>query len=655
MGSVRKGKKIYRKGKNKEHKQFATRLTIAFIIVSLVLIALTAYIFHIGESSRNKMTISLLDQARYKSLTIPARRGDIVDARGVLLATSIKTYDIAIDIKNIRSFIPREQQEEALNNRGVSEILDTTVKALADSFNLNEDEILDIIKEKPDSRYYVLVKNVNQNQKDNFESLYTLNEFEIAKIYAEKDEESAKQEIKNLRLEKSKMKDLIKGVIIETRYSRHYPYGDTASSLIGFCNSQSIGQTGVEKYYDTNLQGKDGKVYTYMDSSMMPVDKEISAEDGDLIQLTMDIRYQKVVEKYLKEFKRTHEVGGGEFGAKNIAVVVMDPKDASIKAMASNMGYDLNNPRNLRKNTNLSDKEIENMTDDQISKRLSELWKNYCVSEAYEPGSTFKPLLLAYALDSGAISYRSSFECKGHLKVGDRDIRCSSRVGHGIQNIKDALSNSCNVAFMQIGFRVKKEGLEACQNLFNFGLKTNIDLPDEVYTYNSIHRADNMNIADLATNSFGQNFDVSMIQMISAFSSLINGGTYYRPRVVESITNTLNNTTVENKPIVMRRTVSSNVSKSIRDYLYYTVFSRESDGEKEDTKRIEIGGKTGTAEKLPRDKSHYLISFIGFTPIEEPKLVCYVVIDEPNVPKQDNSKIAMELGKEIIRDLAKIK
>ena len=160
-----------------------------------------------------------------------------------------------------------------------------------------------------------------------------------------------------------------------------------------------------------------------------------------------------------------------------------------------------------------------------------------------------------------------------------------------------------------------------------------------------------MNIIDLATNSFGQNFDVSMVQLSSAFSSIINGGTYYRPRIVQSITDVYNNTTTENKPVILRKTVSSDTCLRLKNYLHETVKSRESKEELENKNRIEIGGKTGTAEKLPRDKKHYLISFIGFTPIESPKLVCYVVIDEPNVARQDNSKIAMELGKSLIREL----
>ena len=644
----KKRKKIRRKRNRKPNK--FTRLMIAFSGVSLVLLALVAYVFHIGMKNQSEMTINLLNQARYRSFEIPSRRGDIIDASGVVLATSIKTYDVALDVQYLLSV---DEKRQGVDGEETT-VLDTTVKELSDSFKIDEDKIRDIIKENSDDKYYVLIKGINQDQKDSFESKYIFRERDAAKIYSENSEEDAKTLIKKLKKEKSIMKDLIKGVILETKYTRHYPYKALASNVIGFCDSQNIGQTGIEKYYDDYLNGKNGKVYSYMDASMIPITKEKVLEDGRDLKLTLDIRYQKAVEKNLKEFKKEHE-GIGAYGAKNIAVIVMEPKTGAIKAMASNFGYDLNKPRDLEIYNLYTKEEIEKMTDTQLSDALNDLWKNYCISAAYEPGSTFKPLLLSYALDTGAVNYGSGFECKGHLEVGDRKINCSSRIGHGKENLEEALVNSCNVAFMKIGFNLKKEGLESCQNLFNFGLKTNIDLPDEVYTYNSIHRADNMNIIDLATNSFGQNFDVSMIQMITAFSSVVNGGTYYQPRLVSEIINTYNNTTIENKPVVIRKTVSENASKSLKKYLHITVKSRESKEELEDGKRIEIGGKTGTAEKLPRDKKNYLISFIGFTPIDEPKLVCYVVIDEPNVEKQDNSKIAMELGKKIIRELGSIK
>lgn len=627
------------------------RLMIAFFSVSLVLLALVGYVFYIGMNSRDEMTINLLNQARYRSSDIPSRRGDILDANGVVLATSIKTYDLALDIQYLLSV---DEKTEDINGNPTS-VIDTTIKELCDSFFLNENEIRDIIKEKPNSKYYVLLKGIGQNLKDDFEAKYTLKEREIAKIYSEHDEDTAKVLEKELREDKKIMKKLIRGVILETRYSRYYPYNSLASNVIGFCDSQGTGQTGLEKYYNHYLNGKNGKIYSYMDASMMPVTKEEVPEDGKYIKTTLDIRHQRVVEKHLREFRRTYEFGEGPYGAKNISVIVMDPSSGAVKAMVSNSGYDLNNPRNLELTKLYTKKQIEEMSDKETADALNSLWRNFSISNAYEPGSTFKPILLSYALDSGDVRYNNGFECKGHLEVGDRDIKCSSRHGHGKETLEQALVNSCNVAFMKIGFQVGKEGLESCQNLFNFGLKTNIDLPDEVYTYHTIHRAKNMNIIDLATNSFGQNFDVSMIQMISAFSSIINGGTYYKPRLVSDIINTYNNTTSENKAVVLRKTVSEDTAKSLRKYLHTTVKSRETQEELEDPKRIEIGGKTGTAEKLPRDKKNYLISFIGFTPIEEPKLVCYVVIDEPNVEKQDNSAIAMELGKKIIRDLNAIK
>ncbi len=633
--------------KKKKKKDYSSRLFILFIIVSLGLIAPAAYLFYVGTKNKDDATINMLNQERYKSYDIAARRGDIVDAQGTLLATSVKVYDVALDIQHLLSFAQKDAQGELQN----SPQIDTTISALSEDFGVDKDELRQTIMSKPQNRYYVVVKGVNQTQKENFESRFNLSEIEIARINAKYKKEEADNLIKKLRDEKNVQKDLIKGVILEDRYVRSYPYNNLASNAIGFCNQDGVGITGVEKYYNDILTGKNGRRYTYMDSSMMKTSKEEVPIDGNQIMLTLDMRYQRIIEKGIRDFENAHSDGAGKFGAKNIAIMVLDPNDGAVKAMATNNGYDLNNPRDLVKNAEYTQLEVDNMSEKNISDALNLLWKNYCVSEAYEPGSTFKPVVLSYAIDSGAVSLNSHFNCTGHLKVADRDIKCSSKFGHKDQSLGKALSNSCNVAFMQIGFKMKKEGLEKCQSLFNFGLKTGIDLPDEVYTYNSVRRAENMNIIDLATNSFGQNFDVSMVQLSSAFSSIINGGTYYRPRIVQSITDVYNNTTTENKPVILRKTVSSDTCLRLKNYLHETVKSRESKEELENKNRIEIGGKTGTAEKLPRDKKHYLISFIGFTPIESPKLVCYVVIDEPNVARQDNSKIAMELGKSLIREL----
>ncbi len=633
--------------KKRKRIDYRARLAILFSVVSLVLIALTGYLFYVGTKNKDDATINMLNQERYKSYDIAARRGDIVDAQGTLLATSVKVYDVALDIQYLLSFAQRDAQGELQN----SPQIDTTISAISEDFGVDKNELRQTIMSKPESRYYIVTKGVNQRQKDDFESRFNLSEIEIARINAKHKKEEADTIIEKLKAEKKSQKDLIKGVILEDRYVRSYPYNNLASNAIGFCDQNGVGITGVEKYYNDILTGKNGRRYTYMDASMMKTSKEEVPIDGNQLMLTLDMRYQRIVEREIKNFESSHNEGAGKFGAKNIAIMVLDPNDGAIKAMATNNGYDLNNPRDLVANAGYTPLEVENMSEKNLSDSLNLLWKNYCVSEAYEPGSTFKPIILSYAIDSGAVSLGSHFNCTGHFKVADRDIKCSSRIGHKNQNLGEALSNSCNVAFMQIGFNLKKDGLEKCQNLFNFGLKTGIDLPDEVYTYNSVRKAENMNIIDLATNSFGQNFDVSMVQMASAFSSIINGGTYYRPRIVQSITDIYNNTTTENKAVVLRKTVSGDTCSRLKKYLHETVKSRETEEELENENRIEIGGKTGTAEKLPRDKKHYLISFIGFTPIENPKLVCYVVIDEPNVLRQDNSKIAMNLGKNVIREL----
>ena len=454
--------------KKKKKKDYSSRLFILFIIVSLGLIAPAAYLFYVGTKNKDDATINMLNQERYKSYDIAARRGDIVDAQGTLLATSVKVYDVALDIQHLLSFAQKDAQGELQN----SPQIDTTISALSEDFGEDKDELRQTIMSKPQNRYYVVVKGVNQTQKENFESRFNLSEIEIARINAKYKKEEADNLIKKLRDEKNVQKDLIKGVILEDRYVRSYPYNNLASNAIGFCNQDGVGITGVEKYYNDILTGKNGRRYTYMDSSMMKTSKEEVPIDGNQIMLTLDMRYQRIIEKGIRDFENAHSDGAGKFGAKNIAIMVLDPNDGAIKAMATNNGYDLNNPRDLVKNAEYTQLEVDNMSEKNISDALNLLWKNYCVSEAYEPGSTFKPVVLSYAIDSGAVSLNSHFNCTGHLKVADRDIKCSSKFGHKDQSLGKALSNSCNFAIMQIGFKMKKEGLEKCQSLFNFCLKT---------------------------------------------------------------------------------------------------------------------------------------------------------------------------------------
>ena len=297
-------------------------------------------------------------------------------------------------------------------------------------------------------------------------------------------------------------------------------------------------------------------------------------------------------------------------------------------------------------------------------KALNELWRNFCVSDTYEPGSTAKPITVAAALETGVVHDGDTFLCDGNQTVGGHTIWCAKKTGHGIIDLEGALKFSCNDALMQIAAKLGEENYSKYQNLFNFGLRTGIDLPGEARTDSLIYYpADSapsenliMGSTDLATNSFGQNFNVTMIQMISAFSATINGGYYYQPHVVKKILDSDGGTVKNVEPVLLRTPISTKTSALIRRYLYNTMYGPQdangnnATGRGARIARYAMGGKTGTAEKIPRDKTNYVVSFIGFAPVDNPQVVLYVVVDEPNAVKQSTSSFAQEIWKNIMKD-----
>ena len=342
---------------------------------------------------------------------------------------------------------------------------------------------------------------------------------------------------------------------------------------------------------------------------------------------------------------------------------MMDPNTGEILAMASNRKYDLNQPYDLVANGIATQEESDAMTEEERLDKLNELWRNFCVSDTYEPGSTAKPITVAAALESGVVHDGDTFLCDGRQNVGGHEIWCAKKIGHGVIDLEGSLKFSCNDALMQIAAKLGEEEYSKYQNLFNLGLRTGIDLPGEARTDSLIYYAkdlapsDNlaMGATDLATNSFGQNFNVTMVQLISAFSATINGGYYYQPHVVKKIMDSNGGTVKNVEPILLRRPISSKTSALIRQYLHATMYGAQDANGNNATGRAAriagyaMGGKTGTAEKIPRDKTNYLVSFIGFAPADSPQVVLYVVVDEPNAPKQSTSSFAQEIWKNIMK------
>ena len=272
------------------------------------------------------------------------------------------------------------------------------------------------------------------------------------------------------------------------------------------------------------------------------------------------------------------------------------------------------------------------------------MWRNFCVNDTYEPGSPQKPFTVAGAMEEGTISGYESYVCGGKLNIGGWDIRCVARSGHGPLDVTQGLMKSCNVVMMNINAAQGAEKFLKYQKIFGFGEKTGIDLPGEADTSGLVYTAESMDSASLATNSFGQNYNCTMIQMASAFCSLINGGSYYQPHVMKQVLNEQGAVIRKNDARLVRETVSENTSAFIRNALYQTVSGVGGTAGAAQVPGYEIGGKTGTAQKQPRSAKNYLVSFIGFAPAFDPQVVCYVVVDTPNLPGEEQAHSTFASG-----------
>lgn len=581
------------------------KLVLLFVAIILAFVFLIGRITYINAANGEDYTRIVLDQQQYDSRTIPFKRGDIVDRNGTKMATSERVYNVILDVKVMTS------DEDSI---------EPTIQVLKDCFEIDEDEVRDLIEESPSSRYNILKKGVDYETYKKFEAI-------------DEDDE--------------KYPD-VAGIWLEEDYVRTYPYNTLASDVIGFTVDGNVGSNGIEASYNNTLNGTDGREYGYLDETSTVERTVKEAVNGDTVVSTIDLQVQSIVEKHILEFNEQHknEASAGE-GSKNTAVIVMNPQNGEILAEASYPNYDLNQPRDLTKY--YTQETIDAMSDEEQLETLNSLWNNFCVSDTYEPGSTFKPFTIAAGLETGILTGDETYYCGGVLHVGDHDIHCSNRDGHGTQTLKQALENSCNVALMEIGEALGAEEFCRYQELFGFGEYTGIDLPGEGETSGLLYTPENMDAASLATNAFGQNFNVTMTQLAASFCSLINGGNYYEPHVVKQIQDENGNVTENIDPVLVKKTISEETSEVIKDYMLGVV--QEGTGSSAAVEGYDIGGKTGTAEKLPRGNGKYLVSFIGYAPQENPEVVVYVVVDEPNVAAQASSSYATELASGIMSEI----
>ncbi|MCR4923523.1 MAG: cell division protein FtsI [Lachnospiraceae bacterium] len=701
-------KRQNRTGSPKFNDRMKKKLTVSSLVILLAFLGLSVRLYAINRDNGEVYKRQVLSQQSYDSIVLPAKRGEIVDRNGTKMAVSEKVYNICIDSKTLNSE----------NGKYLDHAIQVLFAQGAIEYSYTQSDLRAYILDNPGSRYRVIAKK---------QSYDAVSDLMGAISGPEKDPE-------------------LKGIWLEETYKRTYPYNSLAADVIGFVQGENEGAYGLEEFYNSTLVGTNGREYGYLNDDENLERTTKPAENGMTLITSLDVNVQSIVEKHIQAFNKEHE---NEFregdGAKNIGVIIMNPDNGEVIAMASSPGFDLNDPRNTdglelelpeefqmagiikveqgkegaslnasdsaeidiavpaEKSVDINNQGSENKaltaesdssnngtdqgTTDQSTdpngesytapvgagqteetgeaedkpmtyeeayeaakmEALNARWKNFCINSTYEPGSTMKPFTMATGLESGKLTGNENYVCGGVKEVGGHKIHCSNRLGHGPLTFSQALENSCNVAFMDMGNAIGKDTFMKYNRLFNFGLKTNIDLTGEALTNSLVFDLNTMTPTDLAISSFGQGFNVTMIQMITGFCSLVNGGYYYQPHIVTKIVNDAGATVQSIEPRVLKQTVSKETSDKIVELCTNVV--ELGTGKSARPAGYKIGGKTGTAEKYPRKRGNYLVSFMGFAPSDDPQLVIYTCIDEPNVPSQASARYATVLTRDILTEV----
>lgn len=514
-------------------------------------------------------------------ITIPPNRGSILDRNNQVLAISTTVYNVALDslqLAEVAELSPEEQEK--------------TLTTLCEYF--------------PELDYNTLKQYVTINPETG--ELYMNNHW---KYLVKGIERSVKEELEAMNL---------KGVYFEKSSKRSYPLNSSACHLVGFTRGDA--QWGLEGYYNSYMEGTPGRSFILYNGADSVVHQDYDAKDGDTIITTIDYNIQKIAEEVVAET-------AAEWPAKNVAAMVMDPYTGEVYAMAESHSFDLNNPNEIPEwETDITYTENwDQLSSEEQLEYLNTMWKNFCVSDTYEPGSIFKPMLVAAALEEGVITPNSSFQCNGYTDIGGYRIKCHLVSGHGNINVEQIMAQSCNMGVIQIANLLGADKFYEYQREFGFGDYTGIDLPGEAA--GQIHSKESIGPTELATMSFGQTFNCTSIQVIAAFSSLINGGNLVKPHVVSQIVDADGNVVLENDTEVVRRVISEKTSAYMRTALKATV-------ENGLAKKLEIDGysigcKTGTAEQGSRTNDDlWALSNMSYFPAENPKYIVFTVINQPS-------------------------
>lgn len=636
-------------------------LIISFLVVSARVIYLVT---HNGEEYKK----AVYSQRQTTDVIIPYERGSIYDSKGTVLASNIKKYIVVLDAKQVTKYA------EQKGNPGY---ITATADALHDYLGFDREEILEFIANNPEDAYERISKDENGK---------------VIAIDAEKIQPLREAIAKSIN---SPTDLAIYGIQFEDSYERIYPNSTLACDVIGYVNLGDEGQYGLEQYYDDILNGVNGRSFGYI-NDYTNLEKEIvPATDGYSLMLNIDASIQRIVEEKIVEINESMDYEDRP-GSYNTGVIIMECDTGNILAMAGYPFYDLNDPRSVTIDKYYSQKQIEeimsdfakregwingvssniffdngdtpylkvlneetgkddivllseeqlNKLDDDLSGYVRDgVWKNFCISDTYEPGSVAKTITTAIGLDSGKLTGNENYYCNGYIQVLDRTIRCSHKWGCSTDgtptDLRASLVKSCNPAYTQFGKIIGKDTfLEYTKDLY--GIKTNIDLVGEVSAENLVFNEKTLNTVELATSSFGQGYNTTMIQMICAFNSLVNGGKYYEPHVVGKIIDSNGCVVTNVEPRVLKQTVSESTSDTMIDYCIGVVEESYGTGWRARPAGYRIGGKTGTAQISGvggYQQGQYVVSFMSFAPADDPQIVMYVVIDRPNIADQSTGAV----------------
>lgn len=571
------------------------------IVIITLFVLLTSRLFFLQIVDGERLTTLAVNQQTTSEI-INSKRGNIYDSTGVALAKSETVDTISINPKKI-------VKKKDSDTKAYKELV---AKGLSNIFKLDYKETL--AKVNSTASVETIVKKVEENKVNELKKWIKDNKIGV-------------------------------GINIDEDTKRYYPYKTLASQVIGICGTDNQGLSGIEYSYDSILKGVSGQITTSTDAAKgeIPntVESFVEAKDGYNITLTIDVKIQSIVEKYLKKAAESNKCSRGG------NCIIMDPSNGHILAMASYPYYNLNDPYTP---TSYYADDWDKLSKDEKLKRIYSMWKVRSVSEMYEPGSVFKLITASTALEESitTVNKKGDFYCSGKQHIVDTDIACWASHPHGSQTLTNAIENSCNPALMQLGKRIGARTLYKYYDAFGFFNKTNVGLSGE--EKGRFHDLENVGPVELATMSFGQRFTITPLQMTTALCAIVNGGYLLEPTLVKSMSNPDTGEVISTEPKIVRQVISSQTSEQMRKIMQSVVINGT--GKKAAVKGYSVGGKSGTSEPPVGDKkAGYVASFAAISPVENTKLVVLVTLYDPHGSSHQGGTVAGPVAGQILSEV----